>query len=1033
MRERNRLPQLMMPRLYHTRQRVRACIWSNRQEIDVFGGPENDPPIPLADAAQQEFRPVARGEYFGPPGGGFTQRWFKLRVPAASKNERGRRTLHWVCPGETTVWIDGHPIAGFDPVHSYMRLPDTQAELFLDCSTCQTWMHPGNRTDFPGPRPDQYGLRFDSAFTQVRNETAWSAWWDLKTLVELAEYHLRRRGHRGNSCGYNPEIHEMPAFVRRLLRLLDDACDTFDSDGLEPFAEELRKIYAGFPAEHWQLSAGMVGNAHLDLIHRWPQFQAERKGVHTFANVLHLMEKYPDMTFIQSQPALMEAIRRDAPSLAEAIGKRIAEGRYELTGGFTVEADVMIPCGEALARSLVYGQRLLKELRGGKPNHVAWLPDGFGFSNCLPQLLAQTGIDSFYTQKTGWSQLTRLPDSSFHWRGPDGSSVITHISPSSYLGPRSADQVIEAGNVYRQADVHDEIMVPIGFGDGGGGPSEEICECVKRWSNLTGVPRAAWTSAEAFFERLHQVADELPVWDAELYAEFHRGVATAEGNMKLAYRRAERALRAREAVLSAFSLPAAGYNAWKRVLYVQFHDCLPGPSLKMCFDKVIPEMRDIAVDQLRTAREDLESNTPGNETCIFNPVPVRHTFTCELPEDQLPENWQEGLETNDGHTVGTQELGDGSRVLVQCAAAGLEGLALRSVAGSKTLPGTVEASDTSLYNGVVRAQFDDSGRLSALTIGNHVVALTGPVETVMYHNDPNVYDAWDVDQHNLRGGHVCSPKGKVELVESGPIRARLRTKLEAGGNCDAAIDYILEAGSSWLRVELNVDWREDHKLLKYEIPTAYRGNHVRYGSPFGSVVRDQSAGAIHKEAQWEVSGNRWAVVSNDNGEGLAVVTEAKYGWSCRNGKLGLSLLRAPKNPNPESDMGTHHVRIAIGRHGSGTHDTMLAAAACEWLFSDPVVYTGSPLRPPLSVDNFNSLVPNWVTPAETKEGIILRLHETMGRAGTAQLSVVGEAGLAAVRLDETDETPLDATFDGKSTHAEIPYAPYKIVSILVKR
>jgi alpha-mannosidase len=1004
-RVQNPLPQLIPQRVSRLKTQVDAQLWDHVQSSDVAGGPVNPEPIDLAAGQRQRMQPVRPGEHFGPPRGGWHQRWFKVQIPAARASEKGRRFLHWRCDGETTIYRAGQPWAGLDIAHRSCPLPDAPATLWLDCSTWQTgiWLR--------GPGFDQigrYGLRFDGCDLRVRNALAWSVSCDLDVLVQLVQVLFGRDGipiTRG--FGHVPPLESCSPLLRRVLRGLDDACDAFVDGGLAALQRELQRLMRALPAEAWQPVAALCGHAHLDLVWLWPEMATERKGVHGFATQLRLMERYPEITFVQSQPALYRAVERRAPALMRQIRTRIREGRWEVMGGFEVEPDNNLPSGEALARSLIYGQRKIAALRGA-PSRVCWIPDVFGYSACLPQILRLGGIEFFYTTKMTWSQITKFPYNSFVWRGSDGSEVLAHLCSTGYNGSVEVDNLVTATREHRQADVHPELLLPTGFGDGGGGLTELMCERARRLANLAGSPKTRWTTSEAFFRRLQRVRARLPAYQGELYLEYHRGTLTTQSEFKRLYRAAETALQVHEAVRVVRGRGPINGKDWLRVLFCQFHDALPGSSIGLVYQRLNAELAAIGERQLRAAADELPTRRNASGHVVFNPLPVPRTVVVELPG-----------------------RGRGRRTLRAMRLPPLAGVPFPTGDVTDVSP-VRDVSPTRLGNGIVRARFDRRGQLIALAIDGTTLALDGPVGLCLYDDHPANFDAWDIDHYTLKAGRRVAADTPLAVVERGPVRAVLRGSAAISEHSKLIVEYILEAGSRYLRIDVRVDWHDAHRLLKFHVPTAYRGRWARFGTPFGSIQRPQLPGVPADEAMWEVAGSRWAAVTDEAGKGLAICTEAKYGFSCRDGNLGLSLLRSPKEPDPQADMGTHHIRFAIGRHEPyTTGDVLSTVAAADALFAPVIVRArAAASASPFELDALGALVPSWVAPAEDGAGFILRLHETQGTAGTAQLrlarpqrsvELVDFLGRRRGRPSRLDRHTFAVT-----------YRPYEILSVRVR-
>ncbi len=1014
----NYLPKLARNRFKGVRQALQNRIWKQALPVEVMGGPLNSLPIGLDMAKEQDYNIVKRGEFFGPPNGGFQQRWFYVDIPGAL-TDNGHRALHWKCAGETTVYLNNEPYAGFDPPHPYCLLPDDACRLYLDCSTCQTWMWPGN-----GLQPTPFGLQFQDAFIAERDENAWEAYWDFVVLEEMLAHYTQKAGP--NQRDY-PE--QMPPVLRKLEYRLFKLCNVLEREGLASFAKGLHALYKDFPAEYWQPPVTFCGHMHLDLIHLWPQFQAERKAVHSFANSLYLMDRYDDLMVTQSQPALYDAVKTLSPALAQRIDGRAAEHRWEHTGGMDVEADVNLPCGEALLRNFVYGQRRLAAMRDGMKNQVLWLPDCFGFSPCLPQIMQQVGITSFYTQKQLWRQVTQFPHRSFRWRGLDGTEVLVHCGAFSYNGPESTGDMIDIAQGNPQTGIHDESLLPYGHGDGGGGPTDAMCERALRWRDLACVPTSRWDTAEAFFERMLPKAKELPVWSDEISIEYHYGVYTTESRLKQVYRALERALQAQEAVRAVKSMPVLGYEAWKRLLYVQFHDCICGAALEMCFDEVIPQLERLGQQVFKAAANELEQNSKASTLCVFNLLAIKRKVCFPITYKAL--DLQEKTITGAGHLLAKdgmlliQPLGDGT-ILVQAELKGLESLALCGPFVPSSENPFLEVSPKALDNGRLRVTFGDNGMVIGMAIKGQPVALCSPMHFSLYPDNPVGYDGWDIDRYTLSLGKAIDARMILRVKEYGPVRAVLEGAFAMGENSHVLLTYALEADSCYLRIELEAHWQESHKLLKLHLPTEYNGR-VRYGAPFGSLLRTQKRGADADEAQWEVPASRWATISDENEEhGLSIITEAKYGFSCMDGNLGVSLLRAPKYPNPHSDMGIHQIRLALG---ALCLTETSAAQAAETLYAQPILAKGDPFAAPFTIENTGTLVPSWVAPAELHNGILLRLHETMGGRGIATLRLNrGCANVSRVNLMEEVLTDMPKNNGCCMIH----YEPYQIVTLLLE-
>ena len=997
------LLQLVPPRVGKALQRLEAMIWRDPVPLtDISHAAATAAHLPFEQARTLP-RQRAEGEFFW--GKYFDQKWFQLTIPGGAA---AGTYLHWPQQGEGTAYVDGQPFYGFDGAHTRCLLPAGTAEVWIDVMCAQT----GIWLTMDDAEISARGCRFVGGSLERRDDDAWEAYHDLWFLFELAREEHRQCFPPGSPypgrVGYLPPLREASVLYRRLLRCMDRAADALDAGGVPAVRAALRTAYAALPADGPAMECIATGHAHIDLVWLWTEKAGESKAVHTFASMNRLMELYPEFRFGYSQPASYEAVGRRAPALLAQVKARVREGRWEATGGAEVESDTNLSCGETLARAFVVGQRRFRELRGDDGARVLWLPDVFGYCAALPQILAQMGIPYFFTTKLTWCTVNHFPYSSFVWRGPDGAEVLAYVTQGhGYNSDAAPEQMRTAVRHHRQSDVHPEALLPVGFGDGGGGTTEAFCERVRRAANLAGVPRTRWDRIEDFFDRLQARRADLPVYRGELYLEYHRGVYTSISRCKAAYRACERAMQTWESARAAVGGGEVDQKVWQRVIFTQFHDYIPGSSRQEVYDEGVPELEHIAADALAAAASEL--GQPEGAACLWNPLPYPRTV------------WADGA----------------ARVLPPLAGGPVAGLSTLADAG------TLAATAAGISNGRVTARFDAAGRCTALRVDGRDLALAGPVgELVVFPDHPHAFDAWDIDRGTLALGTpapaeaVCEGAGVADGEAFVVFRRRLTARSEA------RVRYALGVDSPALRVDYDVDWQDAETLLKAVFPTRYDGQFARFGAPYGSVLRGQQPGEERTEAQWEVPASRWAAVMDDgDSEGLAVVTEAKYGFNARSGVLGVSLLRSPLyscadehralRPAPEtlvrfSDLGRQTVRLALTLHGGDRRREDQAAALADTLFTPPVAYRGEARGAGLlALEGGESLQPCWAKPALDGRGWILRLHETLGHRGVVRLRL---AGGCRASLTDLREQPGASVEDG-----QVPFGPYQLVSVRIAR
>jgi alpha-mannosidase len=936
------------------------------------------------------------------------QRWFFLKLPEGA----GKRYLRWDDESEATLFVDGKAHYGFDLAHHEAPLPENTREVWIESVVSQTaiW-HPA------ATGIDPHGSTLQGASLVTRNEAAWDVLHDFLVLKDLMREELMAafpgREMEFYLTGTKPSFGVLPPLLRRLLRYLDDAINALDSGGLADAKSVLARAFKELQGGGIAPAAILTGHAHIDLVWLWPEHVGEFKAVHTFATMNRLMDNYPELLFAYSQPASYEAVRRRCPDVWESAQARIKEGRWEAHGAMEVESDTLLACGEALARGFLVGQEGFRSITG-KPSPILWLPDVFGYSGCLPQLMRESGVESFFTTKLAWSAINPFPYSSFIWTGSDGSEVVSHICQSGgYNQTASARDLRSGAAAHRQCDVHPEFLAPTGYGDGGGGVTEEMCERGRRLGDLAGMPSTRWGRIDSFFKRLQKIRDRLPGFRGELYLEYHRGTYTTHGDIKSAMRAAERALQVHEAVRSATTGVPIDRQAWKRVIFAQFHDYIPGSSIHEVYAEAKPELAGIAKNATLAAVGDLflKSGKPS----LFNPLPHPRIH----------------LDAKRGAVILPPLSGGPVDELVPVSS------------------GAVRATKRAISNDRVSAKFDACGRIVSLEADGETVPFQRPAnEFVLFPDYPHQFDAWEIDRQAMSLGGVDNRTASATIESSGHLHSSIAFHRALGKKSSVTIRYRLDAGDSALRIEYDLDWQEECALLKAVFPTCFLGRDARYGAPFGSVKRPQLGGTPAAEAMWEVPASRWAVVCDDSESGgFFVVTEAKYGFSCRDGALGLSLVRSAKitsedrgfkkgshpeplrrtlAPNVLSDIGRHRITIAIGKFDPDAPREEHPSALADLIFTPPLEYTGQALDCGfLGLSGGDSLQPAWALPSGPGKWT-LRLHETLGQAGETTLHL--KKGFKARRVDLSGKPAKE-----KLAGNRLLFSPYKVISVEISR
>ncbi|MGJ3241750.1 MAG: alpha-mannosidase [Opitutales bacterium] len=1008
------LTQLVPPRIMEAAGRLKNQIWQPvAGPLPVTRSASSREHRPFRAIGDLTFKPVKRLPHVW--GRMHDQCWWELTLDLPEDLLKSGETLYldWRDQGEATLYADGVPWHGIDPGHKIIPLPPAGQTLHIESTCLRSGIWVANEAQGVSPE----GSEFRGAFVCTRDDDAWEAWVELSVLIEVLQKehatHDPERRKLGQGFGYLPTIEQASPLFRKLTTRLDEAVDKLDSKGLPAFRRALRGILRDFPAYPDALECVLTGHAHIDLVWLWPESVGEAKAVHTFSTMNRLMDRFPEMIFGYSQPASYEAVERRSPELMEAVRQRIAQGSWEPVGATYVESDTQLSCGENLVRSFLIGQKGFEALTGRRSS-VLWIPDVFGYTGCLPQIMAQTDVPRFFTTKLTWGNISRFPHSSFRWIGNDGTEVLVHVTQAyGYNGTVNVDEINSGQLNYRQADVHDAYLAPTGFGDGGGGVTEEMCLRARVLANMASMPKTRWGKVEQFFEELDGLREKLPAYQGELYLEYHRGVHTTHGDLKAAFRAAERGLQVWEAARCALDRRAVDEQAWKRLVFAQFHDYIPGSSIHEVNMEAVPELQAIAADAEKAAVADLSTGGKQAAASVFNPLPYPQ-FHYAGPKA----GW--------------------SRVP---ALAGLPATDLEPVS-----TGPVEASTRRLKNDRVDARFDAQGRITRLSVDGEAVPFTAPAGQLVYYPDfPVMFHAWDIDRNTLANPQPQTGKAEVEVRADQPDKGTevrfTRTVCEASR---VTTVYRLDGPEGVLRIRYLIDWQDRNGLLKAVFPTDFRGRHARYGSPFGSALRVQQAARPDDDAMFENPFSRWVSVADDSGQdGFFAVTEAKYGATVFEGNVQISLVRsaqiidAEKSPairrvdvsETFSDLMEHDVSLAIGRTHADTSREDQPAALADRLFTRPVPYEGEAVSAGFhGLTGGPTFQPAWAKPAEAADGSwILRCHETDGRRGAVTLDLAEGWRAEAVDLLER---PLDRQPDRTGLYR---FRPYELVSFRIRK
>ena len=734
-------------------------------------------------------------------------------------------------------------------------------------------------------------------------------------------------------------------------------------------------------SEHPPLgTVALVGHAHIDVAWLWTIAETRRKVRRTFHSVLGLLERYPEFTFNQSSAQLYSFAEKDDPVLFGQVQAAVEAGGWEPIGGMWVEADATMTSGESLCRQLLYGQRYFQGRFGGH-HRVAWLPDCFGFTPALPQLLRGAGIDHFLTVKLTWSETNDFPYDLFWWEGLDGSRVLAHSfrNALSYNSEPTPSRVLETWANYGGKHAHPETLLSVGFGDGGGGPTAEMLESARELASFPVVPRLRWSSVDGFFDRVDSSAP-LPTWVGELYLELHRGTFTTQGRIKRLMRRVERDLVAAEVLAGMLSLHGAPETAsaeelWRVVLRNQFHDILPGTSIREVCSAAEAELArvvDEAEALIRRRLDELIALAPaGDRTAVLvvnpdlSPRPLRAELTAAVP----------GAQRVDG---GWAITGDVS----------VPALGARVITGTEPC-GDLEVTEHLLENDVLRVVLGEDGALiSVLDKLAQREVLAGRGNQLWAHADrPRDWDAWEIEEDDAQTGEELPAPDSIEVTERGPHRAAVRVRRRFR---DSTVTQSIRlwAGSARLEFLTTLDWHDRHWLVKARFPLAVRSDHALFETAFGVVSRPTHRNTSWDAARFEVSGHRFALLA-EPGYGVALLNDGRYGHHVLGNELGLSLLRSPTYPDPLADEGLQTVTYALLPYQGEWRQAGVLTEAED--LNRPLLTRPCRAGEEVSWSSLTvagaGLGLGTLKPLENGAGLVLRAYEPYGARGAARIEL----------------------------------------------
>ena len=918
---------------------------------------------------------------------------------------------------EGLVYVDGKPLASADRYHHTVPLPDSLADGRHHEVALHGWT---GLSGWP-PDPTSRAKLFMGRCRLVERDRA------------TQSFLIRARAALDSAR----QLDEMRPERHGILTSLDAAFRALDTR--DPLGED---FYASVPEAMEVLDTGLaragspldvrlhaIGHAHMDVAYLWPVSQIRRKTARTFSNALRLMQDHRDFLFSCTQPQLYRFTEDDYPDIFYRIQAAVARGQWEVLGGMWVEPDVNIPGPESLVRQLVLGRRYYADRFGPDAETPAlFLPDTFGFPWSLPQLMKQAGLKWFLTNKLNWNQTNRLPSSTFHWQGIDGTRVLTHVLttprevqhlpfPTNYKSDLSAKEVMGTWEMSTAKDTIRDLPICYGYGDGGGGPTEYLIETAKTYADMPGMPRMKLSTVRAAFEAMERGARHLPDWNTELYLEGHRGVLTSQGWIKRANRKAEAALHEAEALAAMAGTRPDLQEAWEKLCLTQFHDIVTGTSVTKVFEDARRDLDLVMAAAERAAAEAASRLARG----ASGPVVLN---TAPLPSDRVVEVG--------GPFPGGQPTGTGSLVL--CPA--LPAYSVRPLAEVARPPASpvrasCDGAAAVLESDLIRVEINAAGHLTRVfdkTAAREVLA-PGAVgnELLTFEDRPVSWDAWDIDPFFEDRTVPLDAPGTLELIEDGPVRAAVRVTRRWRSSTFRQ-EIRLAARSKRIDFAHVTDWHETHTLLKVAFPVDILSPLATYDIQWGTIKRPTHRSTTWDMARFEVPAQKWADLS-EGGYGVALLNDGKYGYDVRGNVLRLSLIKSATMPDPVADQGEHRFTYALLPHEGDWRAGVEAAAMDLNLPLRVVAPTGGLATPPLDLVRASpNVVIETLKPADDGSGVVLRAYEAERRRGPVEITLSRPLARAArCNLLEDEEAPVEV----EGATLKLSLRPFEIVTMKV--
>lgn len=916
-----------------------------------------------------DYRPLNKGDmYFTPDGTAF----IKADVDIPKELQGKELWFSLKTAAEICVKVNGKYVGGVDPNRERMLL----SPYIDDKKTLHFDMMGYNRSKPDDERnPESLSVRgcrqiFEGAYICTVNHKVQNLVWDFELLLDIAKSELFNEDYRNF---LNKELNNA-------MNLID--FDSDELDGIDECQKYLDDVVFANDNYKGNGDVALIAHSHLDIAYYWRRIHAVQKNLRTVLIQLRLMDKYPDFKYTHTQPYVYETLEKYYPDVFEELKEKVKNGQFEPVGAMYVEPDCNIPTAESLVRQCLYGQQTYKRMFGKTVNN-AWLPDVFGNSWILPQILKKSGVDYFVSNKMStWNDTNRFPHNNFIWKGIDGTDVLACVPPTHFITWNMPSQIQENWEAYIDKDSGGQTMNMFGYGDGGSGCTEEMIELMHRFDKLSIMPKCEHMGGQEFLEKNLKNNKELQTWDGELYLEMHRGTFTTKSEMKRANRRLEYKLRDAEmlSVLRGEDNRQAITSAYKKLLINQFHDILPGSHIHPVYEDAMKDYSDI---------EKCVDGIIGTGTKYFNTLNFTRDALTFVPN-------KKGTSTRYGVR--------GNWIIPNIPA-----LSSSSLRATKFNGEWLNCNGNNIETPFYKAVLNDDGSIASLIDKKQDRQwVDGDFNKLKIYTDhPGNYDAWDILPNYKDKQIEINVKEKLALAELDGECATFKTVLSTEKSTWTMLIRFFRR-SCGIEVENIVDWNEKHKLAKAEFDCNVLTRKALCDTSAGFIERDTHKNTTWQQARFETCHHKWADLSETDG-GIAIINDGKYAIGFDENTMSLSLLRATIRPDVTSDMGQHNFCYMIYPHNKNAVDANINKIAFQFneqLVKADVQYSG---------DTFEPLYLQAMKQSEDGSMTVIRLSEQDGKRGKIKLS-------KPVKLLDMLENEIGKT-------DVIEYKPFEIITL----